>query len=112
MIQVDKIRPKPIFPEIMYERKIDGVELETYVRILRSREYYTLLFKETIQFPLGEIVDPSYVARGYQRLIEAVYNAIHFREFADWQLPDTDQTPEEERLKKIYPFFSIKTNVK
>lgn len=104
---IQEIKPECIFPKIYYDRKINRVELETYVRIERGGEYYTLLFKEKAYFPLGEIVDPLNVANAYQRIIENVYIAIHHYQIADWHIPDTDQTPEAERLTKIYPFFSI-----
>lgn len=101
------IRPKPIFPMIEYTLKVDGVSLETYVRINRNGEYYTLFLKEVISFGNDENPE-SNVAKCYQRLIEHVYCAIHLYEVASWQVSDTDQTTEEDRLKKIYPFFSIK----
>jgi hypothetical protein len=103
-----EIMAKPIFPDISYRRTISRVELETYVRILRNGEYYTLHFKETVSFQPGEIVDPYYVANAYQRLIQSVYISMHFYEFPDWQTPDVNQMPEEERLKMTYPFFAIK----
>lgn len=108
MSHESKLNPKPIFPDIQYERKINRVELETNVRIFRNSKYYTLCYKETVSFPLGEIVDPCHIAKAYQRIITNVYLAIHHHEISNWDIVDTIQISEAERLEKLYPFFSIK----
>lgn len=109
MVEAKQLRTKPIFPDIQYERTVDGIALETYVRILRKGEYYTLLFKQYIKWGQDEKRPEENAAKCYQRLIEHIYFSIHFHEFPEWQESDTNQEPEEERLKKIYPFFSIIT---